>query len=336
MQSPRIAMKEGDIRPDHLMRRNEELYAEDVKRLLVCKGEFTKIPCPACESASYRALFEKDGFGFVACTKCESVFINPRPTFQMLIEFYLTSKTAKYWNDEVFPASEDSRRREIIIPRAKRVAELCRKYKTGTKVLFDVGAGFGSFCEEVRKLDVFDRVIAVEPLHHFAKSCRLKGIDVIEKPIEEADIDKADVITNFELIEHLFWPKDFLLGCRRALRKGGLLILTTQNIKGFDLLVLGKLANNIGGPSHLNYFHSSSLKYLLQRCGFEVIEVVTPGKLDAELVRKKILSGELDVSNSPFLKNVLIDQWEAAGGAFQHFLAENRLSSHAWMVARKI
>lgn len=28
----------------------------------------------------------------------------------------------------------------------------------------DVGAGFGTFCEEVKKLGIFDRVVAVEPL----------------------------------------------------------------------------------------------------------------------------------------------------------------------------
>lgn len=113
-------------------------------------------------------------------------------------------------------------------------------------------------------------------------------------------------------------------------------ILTTPNIRGFDLLTLGKLSNNIGGPNHLNYFHPDSLSYLLERCGFKVIEILTPGELDAELVRKKILAGELDVSNCPFLKYILVDQWGTTGEIFQHFLAQNNLSSHLWIVARKV
>ncbi len=329
-------MNEEDIRSDHLMRENFKLHAEDVQQLLVGKNEFIEIPCPACESNSYRVVFEKDGFRFVTCSKCETVFINPRPTFEILTEFYATSKSIKHWNDRIFPASEDSRRSQIFVPRAERVVELCRKYNTAAKVLLDVGAGFGTFCEEIKKLAVFDRVITVEPSHDLAETCRGKGLDVIEKPIEEVDLDKVSVITNFELIEHLYWPKDFLLACRRALHKGGLLILTTPNIKGFDLLVLGKLSNNIAGPNHLNYFHPKSLSHLLQCCSFEVIEVMTPGKLDAQLVRKKILSGELDVSSCPFLEYFLINQWETAGESFQHFLADNELSSHLWMVARKI
>ena len=214
--------------------------------------------------------------------------------------------------------------------------ELCENHGAKTKVLLDVGAGYGTFCEEIVKLKRFDKVIAVEPAHDLAETCRHKKLDVIEAPIEEVNLDEISVITNFELLEHLFWPRDFLHACHRALPEGGLLILTTPNIKGFDLLVLGGLSDNIGGPNHLNYFHPESLGHLLQRCGFEVIEVVTPGKLDAELVRKKIIDGRLSVEDPDrsFLQYVLIDQWETIGDSFQHFLADNRLSSHLWVVAK--
>ncbi len=329
-------MQEKNIRPDCLMRKNAELHAEAVKRLLEGRKEFIETACPACESSSYKVLFEKLSFTFVICAKCETVFVNPRPTFEILKEFYVISEHMKHWNDEIFPATEDSRRSQIFAPRAKMVVDLCKRYNSETEVLFDVGAGFGTFCEEANKLAVFDKIIAIEPSHILAKTCRTKGLDVIEKSIEEVDMGKADVITSFELLEHLYWPKDFLLACRKTLHKGGLFILTTPNIKGFDLAVLGKSSDNIGGPEHLNYFHSRSLGHLLQSTGFEVLEVLTPGKLDAELVRNKILSGELDVSVHPFLKQVLIDKWESAGEDFQHFLAENSLSSHLWMVARKI
>jgi 2-polyprenyl-3-methyl-5-hydroxy-6-metoxy-1,4-benzoquinol methylase len=216
------------------------------------------------------------------------------------------------------------------------VVELCRKHKIVTRMLLDVGAGFGTFCEEAKKLGVFEKVVAVEPAPAYAETCRRKGIEVIEAPIEKVDMSGVDVMTNFELIEHLFWPPDFLRQCWLTLEKRGVLILTTPNIKGFDLLVLGKLSDSIGAPNHLNYFHPNSLSRLLQRTGFEILEVLTPGKLDAELVRKKIISGELDSSHAPFLRSVLVDHWETAGSAFQDFLAGNGLSSHLWMVARKV
>lgn len=329
-------MKVESIRPQHLMLENAQLRTEDVARLLAQINEFLEIPCPACESQAYQLVFKKDGFTFVSCLKCESVFINPRPTPAMLEKFYATSKSLKHWNDEIFPASECARREKIFAPRAKQIADLCMKYRAHTEILIDVGAGFGTFCEEIKAFAMFGEVLAVEPSHNLAETCRLKGIDVIEKPIEEVNLNAASVVTSFELIEHLFWPKDFIIACERSLCANGLLILTTPNIKGFDLSTLGRLSDNICGPNHLNYFHPQSLSYLLQQCGFEVIEVLTPGMLDAELVRKKILSNELKLPSQPFLKQVLIDHWELAGQDFQQFLVSHNLSSHLWVVARKI
>jgi len=86
----------------------------------------------------------------------------------------------------------------------------------------------------------------------------------------------------------------------------------------------------------LMYFNPKSLKLLLENSGFEVLESLTPGKLDADLVRTKILEGEFDISQQPFLKKVLIDEWEKLGDKFQKFLADNGLSSNMWVVARKI
>jgi hypothetical protein len=154
--------------------------------------------------------------------------------------------------------------------------------------------------------------------------------------IEKVDLSRVDVITCFELIEHLYAPEDLLVRCHQLLGEDGLLVLTLPNIKGFDLLVLGHLSDNILAPQHLNYFHPKSISFLLRRLNFEVLELSTPGQLDAELVRKKILAGDFDSSNSPFLQHILVDRWEDIGSAFQEFLAGNGLSSHLWAVARKV
>lgn len=334
-----IKMREKDIRPDYLMNKYKNLCIKDIQRLLKHRNKFIKISCPACQSNNYQFIFKKSGFIFVVCKKCETVFINPRPRFETLAKFYATSKSIQYWNDKIFPISENVRRNLIFLPRAKRVVELSKKHKVPTKVLVDVGAGFGTFNQEIKKLGIFDRVIAVEPSSSLAETCRQKKIETIEKPIEKVspkEIKGVSIITVFELIEHLFWPKDFLLACAKVLPKAGLLVLTAPNIKGFDLITLGKLSDNIGGPNHLNYFNPQSLSYLLKNCGFEIIEVETPGKLDAEIVRKKALAGKFNISRHAFLKEILIEKWETVGGAFQEFLANNMLSSHLWIVAKKI
>jgi 2-polyprenyl-3-methyl-5-hydroxy-6-metoxy-1,4-benzoquinol methylase len=264
------------------------------------------------------------------------LFINPRPTVAILSDYYAGADSLKFWNDKVFPSSEKARRAGIFVPRAKKVAELCREHNARTNLLMDVGAGFGTFCEEIKKLSLFREVIAVEPAHELAETCRRKGIKVIEKPVEEVKLKEVSVITNFELIEHLFCPEDFLKSCAKILPKGGLLITTTPNVKGFDFLVMGKLTDNLGGPNHLNYFHIGSLSRLLKKCGFQVVESLTPGKLDAEIVRKRILDGTLNASKNRFLKYLLVDTWEENKDDFQRFLADNKLSSHMMIVAKKL
>ena len=206
-----------------------------------------------------------------------------------------------------------------------------------SKNLMEVGAGFGTFCEEIKAKAFFDQIIAVEPTPSLAKSCRKKGLNVIEKSISDVHFDKEtiDVIVSFEVIEHLFDPSSFIRTCYDMLSSNGILILTCPNYNGFDFQILGTLTKSID-LEHLNYFNPKSLSFLLETNGFEVLEIDTPGKLDAELVRQEVLAGCFSLDNQPFLKRVLIDEWDTCGINFQQFLAENLMSSHMWLVARRL
>jgi hypothetical protein len=73
----------------------------------------------------------------------------------------------------------------------------------------------------------------------------------------------------------------------------------------------------------------------VRRNGFEVLETTTPARLDAEFVRTAALKGEIDLATQPLLQRVLIDEWDRLGWTFQRFLADNGLSSHMWLVARR-
>ena len=328
-------MKVSDIRPENMIKESSKLWADDSARILAHRKWFVDTDCPACGSERRRAAFKKGGFDFVECVECETLYITPRPTFELLVrEHYSVSESATQWND-VLKATEKVRRKKIFAPRAALIAKLCEKYGASKNSIVDVGTGIGTFCEEIKKLNIFKKVIAVEPTARGAEICRQKGIETIEKPVEEAKLKNASVITNFELIEHLFCPRVFLSACAQALQKNGLFIVTTPNIKGFDLITLKNLSENVAGVEHLNYFHPKSLSILLEKSGFKVEEFLTPGKLDVELVRIKALSKELDISAHPFLKYILIDEWERIGAKFQKFLAANGLSSHMWVVARK-
>ena len=331
-------ISENQIRPAHLMNEQKSRMLTDLGRVLSKHDEFVSVSCPACGEIKSTDKYEHNGLKYVECINCETFYINPRPSPDVLDWFYKDSVNYKYWNDVIFPASEESRREKIFIPRVDRLLAYCNKYDVDKSSLLEVGAGFGTFCYELQTRNEFNRVVAVEPNRSLAKTCREKGIEVIEKPIEKINLsndDLFDVIVNFEVIEHLFDPASFVKSCADLLRVGGLFMLTCPNGKGFDIETMGPISDTVDNE-HLNYFNKKSLGILFQNAGFEVQESSTPGVLDADLVRNKILSGDFDISAQPFLKKILIDEWEKFGGAFQKFLIEHELSSNIWIIGKKI
>jgi SAM-dependent methyltransferase len=291
------------------------------------RDKFVRIDCPSCghKWEPVYFLFRKDGCLFVECVKCHTVYINPRPTPQLLEDYYSNSEHYKYWSKYIFPQTEETRREQIFKPRALQVWQYALKYKQ-TDRLLDIGAGYGTFCEELINLEVFQSVCAVEP-SVLSKECIKRGIETIDKPIEQVDIKNINCITAFELIEHLYSPQDFIKKCYEILTKNGLLILTCPNVQGFDIAVLKENSDQFN-PEHLNYFNPKSLSLLLENNGFEVLEVSTPGKLDVDIVKNKV--AQKKYTPGPFIQSLL-----DTGEKFQQFLVENNLSSHLWMVARK-
>lgn len=330
-------LTEQDIRPVQLMAKQRIAALTDVGRILSRCSEFVHVDCPACGANNSTPRFEKNGINYVECKGCQTFYVNPRPTSDVLEWFYRGSPNYAYWNEVIFPASEAARLERIFVPRVDRLLELCRKYDVKTNAILEIGAGFGTFCAEVKRRNIFARVVAVEPTPDLAKTCRGRGLEVLELPVEQIQLDADelfDVVASFEVIEHLFAPADFVGHMTRLLKPGGIMMLACPNGQGFDIETLGAASNTVD-HEHLNYFNPQSLAGLLAQCGLEMLESFTPGKLDAELVRNKILAGEFDVSKQPFLKKVLVDDWAHLGGAFQEFLVQQGLSSNMWVVARK-
>jgi len=330
-------MRENDIRPQDYKNGQDKAILEDVKYLTGKKDNFVTVNCPACGSDNFTYLFKKYGFDFVTCEKCGTVFMNPRATPEILNDFYANSATYKYWNKNIFPASEKARKENIVKPRVKRILDICEKHNIATNCLVEVGAGFGTFCEAAKETGRFNQVIAIEPVKDLAESCRLRGVETIENSIESVKSleTEPNIIVSFEVIEHLFSPKDFLLNCKKLMAKNSIIAITCPNYKGFDISTLGLVSESIDAE-HINLFNPDSLENLFNSCRFKVLESFTPGELDVDIVRNKIIEGEYNVDNQPFLRTILIDRWDELGGNFQRFLQNNKLSSHMWTVAMKV
>jgi 2-polyprenyl-3-methyl-5-hydroxy-6-metoxy-1,4-benzoquinol methylase len=329
-----VRLSEKELCPEDLLAGQEKAFAHDVARLRKRAAEFVAVGCPGCSSERRKPAFEKFGCNFNWCTDCRTLYMSPRPSPAVMADYYQNSENYAYFAKYIFPASEESRREKMHKPRLARILEYCERFGAPRGALLEVGPGFGTFAEVATKSGAFRSVLGIEPTPEMAAACRARGVKVIERRIEDAagHIDEADIVVSFEVIEHLFDPSNFVTHCAQLLPRGGLLVLTCPNGLGFDVAVLGpgSLAIDV---EHVNLFNQESLSHLLVKSGFEVLEATTPGRLDAELVRDAALRGEKTLDT--FLQRVLIDEWDSLGWPFQQFLANNKLSSHMWIVARK-
>jgi SAM-dependent methyltransferase len=327
-------MKEHDIRPEALLQRYLELSALDAER---CFGGISRyeVPCVACGVPGASHQFVKNGFDYASCSSCGTLFQSPRPSLAAYESFYRESDSSRYWADVFFPAVAEARRERIFRPRAERLAALCRDKGIVVERLIEVGAGYGIFLDEWHGLSPATELLAVEPSASLAAHCRAKGL-VVEETIAEklSGYDgHADIVVCFEVFEHVHDPLSFLKTLARLARPGGYVFVSTLCADGFDIQVLWEASNSIFPPHHINFLSVAGMESVFGRAGLLDVEVTTPGKLDVDIVRNAAAKQPGLLKVQRFIQKLVAD--DDLGAAFQTFLAQNRLSSHAWAIGRK-
>ncbi len=328
-------LKENDIRPKDLMAQKKPALEHDKQFLRDHKSQFVQVDCPACTSTNHAEWAEKEGFEYHKCAECNTIFMNPRAPEDLLGEFYKQSQNYAFWNEHIFPASDDARRERIFKPRAERTVTYCKENGISGGTMLEIGAAFGTYCEAVKDQNFFDEIIAVEPTPGLAETCRKKGFKTYEETIEELSFPEegADVIASFEVLEHIGDPFAFLSNTVRFLKKGGLFIGSCPNGQGLGVLTLKEQARVVD-HEHVNYFNPDSIEVICERAGLKVLEVSTPGELDVDLLSNVIAEQPNVVEpGSFFAKMAKADQ--SVKDDFQVFLKKHNLSSHMWIVAQK-
>ena len=325
-------MKESDIRNQEVLDKYLAMVEEDVKKLFN-RDKFEKVPCPLCGSEDYTAEFEKAGFSYVTCNHCGTLYANPRPTQEQLDIFYSKSDSTRFWVEDFFMPFAEARRHKIFIPRAKEFADEFPDFKS--KRIGDIGAGFGLFLEELKKLWPDSNLCAIEPSVDMVKICKEKGLKVVPKMFEDLSEEdgKFDFLCSFELFEHLNNPRVFFEKANAALEKEGYLLFTTLNGKGFDIQLLWEKHKNVNPPHHLNFGNPRAFKIILEETGFEIVSITTPGRLDWDIVEKMIENGTVDLGR---WWETICEAADNVKADLQSWIARNNYSSHIRIVAKKI
>lgn len=333
-------MREADIRPADLLAEYLRLSSEDARSFFPSPSTFVARRCPACDADGRNLAFVKEGFQFCRCRACNTLYAAPVPPLEQLAAFYRKGASQKYWAETFFPAVAEARRTHVFQPRVARIADMAREHGMSVERLIDVGAGAGVFLEEAKRGGMGGISLrAVEPNEAFAEPLRARGFETFVGFVEEAAgeagwVGTADLVTTFEVIEHLIDPLAFLRAVRGLARPGGMVVLTGLCGDGFDIITLGASSKAVAPPHHLTFLSRRGVAALLERAGLEQIAFLTPGQLDVDIVRNT-LNADSGASSDPFTHSIALEAPESTRIAFQNFLAEHRLSSHMWIVARR-
>jgi SAM-dependent methyltransferase len=327
-------MKEHDIRPKGLFDGFLAAVAEDAERLFQDHHEWPEVPCPACASTAVASEFSKGRFEYRECRDCGSLYLSPRPPAQLFDQFYRESRAVEFFANRFYKDTEDARRERLFRPRAALVAEWARKLGA-TEACADIGAGFGTFLEEVRATAVFDRLVAIEPASKLAGACREKGFIVLEETVEQAVLHHPEVsfCTCFEVFEHVHDPLAFVQSLGEVVCPGGIVLFTTLTISGFDLQELWHQSKSIVPPNHINLLSTAGLATLVRRSGLELLDLSTPGQLDVDIVAN--MMRDVPTTTISRFAQRIVEASEGTRRAFQHFLQEHHLSSHVRVIARR-
>ncbi len=114
------------------------------------------------------------------------------------------------------------------------------------------------------------------------------------------------------------------------MRKDDLFIFTNLNGMRSVIQVLGEHANALSPPHHLNFLNPKSVSLLLEKDGFKVLEAITPGNLNAV-----ILKNNRHLIKDAFWKNILEYFSELELSDLQNYIATSGLSSYMMITCRK-
>jgi len=326
-------MKEEDIRPRSIFNKYLAMTAADTETYFGnCHRE--AIHCPACGGLG-TFVFQKSGFDYEECSACHTLFVSPRPIELAFSKYYTEAPSVDFWATTFYKETAEARRDLLWKPKAKLVQSIIKQWieEQESYSIVDIGGGYGIFSEEIETLTK-RRAVVIEPGPMLAKVCRDKNLTVVEKFLESvvpSDLpDGRKIFVSFELFEHLHSPAKFLESLYSVMSSGDIFILTTLSGTGVDIRVLWENSRSVSPPHHLNFLNPKSIRILLANCGFNTLEITTPGKLDID-----IMQNDKSLIKDRFWKSFLDLASESEKQSMQNAIQETCSSSHIMVVSQK-
>jgi SAM-dependent methyltransferase len=225
--------------------------------------------CNLCGSTACAHLFTKAGFDLVRCGSCELVYVSKPPSGDELQKLY--SFESGYQKELV----DDPISTAFHHDEAARNLALLQKHARPGRLL-DVGCSTGLFLTAAKQAGWQARGV-----EYSADSSRVArevyGQDVVTGALEPGMFEPGsfDVVTFWDVIEHVPDPVYTLGVAAELLAPGGLMVLKTPNVDGLYPKASLALASRLGfwghpePPGHLFQFSEKTLSRLAAGAGLQ-------------------------------------------------------------------
>lgn len=242
--------------------------------LLADPTNFVEIPhCNLCGGETRDEVFCEEPFHVVRCQDCGLVYVTPRLKPEVLPHVY----DEGYWTSEG-PKNRgyaDYRSQEpLYLKTFRKRFSLIERYKPEPGRLLDVGCAAGFFLKVASEKgwEVDGVELSAEIAAHAREDYGFEQVHVGTLESASYEPHSFDLLTMWDVVEHVPDPAAFLAEARNHLKPDGLLILETQNVSSAFAERMGPKWQHYKHLEHLYHFDPKTIRRLLDEAGFEILE----------------------------------------------------------------
>jgi SAM-dependent methyltransferase len=248
--------------------------------------------CPLCSSKEVSSLlvapdrfhWRREKYTLTRCASCSAVWqADPPAPNEMGPHYSEDYHKVIAWAGETAVGNRWRTQRQRI-----------SQFKQGGAIL-DVGCSSGGFLSTLDKRAWQLYGIEMEP-STAERARKLSGAQVFVGDVLEATFapNTFDVITCFDLLEHIYTPVEFLAKVLQWLKPGGIFYTVLPNIDSWEARFFRTYWYGLELPRHLFHFSPRSLRALTSGLGFEQIYLATPAISYVERSMGYVCSGLLE------------------------------------------
>jgi SAM-dependent methyltransferase len=234
--------------------------------------------CQLCGSARRTLKFAEPPFEVVTCSDCGLVYVTPRLQGQALLDIY----DEGYWksdNPKLRGYSDYARESALYLKTFEKRMALVQRWMPPHARVLDVGCAAGYFLRVLQRRGHDVHGVEVSPAIAKEAIAHLGADRVHTGTLDEAVAAKGyppqsfDMISLWDVIEHVPDPQAVLRRIRDLLKPGGRLLLETQNVASRWASLLGRRWHHYKHHEHLYHFTPATITRLLADCGFRVLDL---------------------------------------------------------------